>query len=39
MKQTLNVEIGNYNISITDESLSETFAEILAFTSDKKSYL
>lgn len=36
MRQILNVEVGNYNITLTDDSLAKTFEEVLEMTSEQK---
>lgn len=36
MRQILNVEVGNYNITLTDDSLAKTFEEVLEMSSEQK---
>lgn len=36
MRQTLNVEIGNYNIIITDDSIQKMMEEVLSYTKTQK---
>ncbi len=36
MRQILNVEIGKYDIFLTDDSIAKTIEDILAFTSEQK---
>ena len=36
MRQILNVEVGNYNITLTDDSLAKTIEEVLEMSSEQK---
>lgn len=36
MRQILNVEVGNYNITLTDDSFAKTIEEVLDITSEQK---
>ena len=36
MRQILNVEVGNYNITLSDDSIVKTISDVLTITSEQK---